>query len=125
MPRFQLTKPRPSGVKLCTQAIDLIIRPFVPQKFLLIEASCLAPDTDGIFDQLHAAVDSIKLRIQLAALTKEYYKKILNRQTILASRVSPKVVIHSTLITTFGLTKNEYSSAFPNVILLDDLFKDE
>ena len=58
-------------------------------------------------------------------VTKDYYKKILNRQTILAGHVSSKFVIHSTLITTFGLTQNEYSSVFLNVILLDDLFKDE
>ena len=30
-----------------------------------------------------------------------------------------------TLITTFGLTHNEYSGAFTNVIVLDDLFKEE
>lgn len=37
--------------------------------------------------------------------------------------VSPKVVIRSTLITTFELKKNEYSSVFSNVILMDDLFE--
>jgi hypothetical protein len=58
-------------------------------------------------------------------VTKDYYKKILTRQTILANHVSNKFVVHSTLVTTFGLTQNEYSSAFSNVILLDDLFKDE
>ena len=58
-------------------------------------------------------------------VNKEYYSKILKRQTILANKVSPKVVIHSTLITTFGIVQNEYSSAFSKVILLDDLFKDE
>ena len=52
-------------------------------------------------------------------------KKILKRQTILAESVSPKVVVHSTLITTFGLIKNEYSGVFSNVIVLDDLFKEE
>ena len=35
------------------------------------------------------------------------------------------VAIHSTLITTFGLIQNEYSGAFSNVIVLDDLFKEE
>ena len=36
--------------------------------------------------------------------------------------VSPKMSVHSTLITVFGLKRNEYSSAFTNVITLDDLF---
>ena len=57
-------------------------------------------------------------------VTKDYYKKLLARQTILADYVSPKFVIYSTLITTFGLAQNEYSSVFSNVVLLDDLFKD-
>ena len=55
-------------------------------------------------------------------VTKSYYEKILRRQAILAERISPKFAIHSTLITTFGLNYNEYSSAFSNVIVLDDLF---
>lgn len=54
---------------------------------------------------------------------KAYYTKILGRQTMLANHISPKMSVHSTLITTFGLAKNEYSSAFTNVIVLDDLFR--
>ena len=42
-------------------------------------------------------------------VTKEYYKVLLRRQEILAGEVSPKISVHSTLITTFGLTPNEYS----------------
>ena len=51
-----------------------------------------------------------------------YYKTLLRRQELLAREVSPKVAIHSTLVTTFGLTKNRYSGAFLNVLTLDDLF---
>lgn len=58
-------------------------------------------------------------------VNKEYYLKLLKRQTILAENVLPKVTIHSTLITTFGLIQNEHRGAFSNVIVLDDLFKDE
>ena len=36
--------------------------------------------------------------------------------------VSPKVSIQSTLITTYGLKRNEYSNAFTNVVTLEDLF---
>ena len=52
------------------------------------------------------------------------YLKLLKRQTILAENVSPKVAIHGTLITTFGLIQNEHSSVFSSVIVLDDLFKE-
>lgn len=54
---------------------------------------------------------------------KEYYAKILGRQTILSEKVSSKTSIHSTLITTFGLTDNGYSSAFVNTVTLEDLFR--
>lgn len=56
-------------------------------------------------------------------VSKAYYSKILERQTLLSEMVSPKIAIHSTLITTFGLQNNEYSSAFVNTIVLDDLFR--
>ena len=55
-------------------------------------------------------------------MNKEYYQVLLRRQGILAENVSPKVTIHNTLITTFGLYRNEYSDVFTNVIVLDDLF---
>ena len=46
----------------------------------------------------------------------------MDRESLLQKEVSPKTVIRSTLITTFGLMKNEYSNVFSNVILMDDLF---
>ena len=54
---------------------------------------------------------------------KKYYKTLLQRQEILSEMISSKKVVHSTLITTFGLKQNEYSSGFTNVIILDDLFE--
>ena len=54
---------------------------------------------------------------------KEYYSQILTRESILSEMISKRTAIHSTLITTFGLVNNEYSSAFLNTIVLDDLFK--
>lgn len=55
---------------------------------------------------------------------KDYYQVLLRRQGILAKELSPKMSIHTTLITTFGLTYNEYSGVFTNVISLDDLFSE-
>lgn len=54
---------------------------------------------------------------------KTYYRKLLSHEEELAKFVSRKTVIRSTLITTFGLVENEYSSIFTNVITLDDLFE--
>lgn len=55
-------------------------------------------------------------------LDKDYYAKILRRQAVLSAQISSKKVVHSTIITTFGVMKNEYSDAFVNMITLDDLF---
>ena len=57
------------------------------------------------------------------AVDKDYYRTILRRQEMLTKQVSPKVVIHSTLITTFGLKSNEYSGVFTNVVTMNDLFE--
>ena len=56
------------------------------------------------------------------AVDKRYYRTLLSRPEQIRRMVSPKTSILSTLITTFGLKKNEYSGAFSNVITLKDLF---
>ena len=45
-----------------------------------------------------------------------------NRVTLLQNKFAKKYAIRPTLITTFRLVDNEYSSIFSNVITLDDLF---
>lgn len=54
---------------------------------------------------------------------KNYDKILRNRISLLSQEISPKMAIHSTLITTFGLKYNEYSGAFSNVIDMNDLFE--
>lgn len=56
------------------------------------------------------------------SVSKDYHKTLINRQELLSKELSPKVIIHNTLITTYGLKDNEYSSDFDSVITLDDLF---
>ncbi len=52
------------------------------------------------------------------------YYRVLQRRTELLSGVIPKKkVVHSTLVTTYGLTYNEYSGVFSSVITLDELFR--
>ena len=55
-------------------------------------------------------------------VNSRYFRTILRRSEILQSKISPKMSVHSTLITTFGLKKNEYSGAFVKTITFDDLF---
>ena len=53
---------------------------------------------------------------------KDYYRVLLRRPELVREMVSPKMSVHNTLITTFGLKRNEYSGAFTNVITIDELF---
>lgn len=55
-------------------------------------------------------------------IDKAYHAKIAHRKNLLLERIPRKMSIHSTLITTYGLTYNEYSGDFINVVTLDDLF---
>ena len=52
----------------------------------------------------------------------QYYRKLVSRQEMLATKVSRKYSIYNTLITTFGLKKNEYSGIFTRVLTMKDLF---
>lgn len=65
----------------------------------------------------------IKITSEDFTVDKSYYRVLLSRLDRIKEMVSPKISIHSTLITTFGLKRNEYSGVFTNVITLDDLFQ--
>ena len=56
------------------------------------------------------------------SVDKNYDKVLRNRVSLLLEELSPKMAIHSTLITTYGLKYNEYSGAFTNIIDMDALF---
>ncbi len=55
-------------------------------------------------------------------VSKSYYAKLVHRQNILSEKVQRKTVVHNVLVTTEGLTYNEYSGIFQNVVTIDDLF---
>ena len=57
------------------------------------------------------------------SVDKNYDRILRNRISLLSKEISPRMAIHSTLITTYGLKYNEYSGDFVNVITMDDLFE--
>lgn len=57
------------------------------------------------------------------AVNKNYYQKLNLRQKTLSEQLTKRQIIHSTLITTYGLKYNEYSGAFQRVVKMDDLFR--
>lgn len=54
---------------------------------------------------------------------KSYHQKIDHREKVLTERLSRKETVHPVLITTYGVTYNEYSGIFQNVIIIDQLFE--
>lgn len=59
----------------------------------------------------------------LFSVTKTYERKLVHRQILLSEMVNRRTVIHPILITTYGLTYNEYSGAFVHTLTLDELFQ--
>lgn len=64
----------------------------------------------------------IKFSVSEYVITKEYDERLRKRMQTFMEVVRPKYAIHNTLITTYGLKQNNYSSRFQNVITLQDLF---
>lgn len=88
-----------------------------------------ADDEDGVqIDLIISRNDNvinmceIKYYSDQFVVGKEYYKVLMHRQELLSKEIPKKCTIHNTLITTFGLSYNEYSGIFSNVISMDDLF---
>ena len=53
---------------------------------------------------------------------KSYHNTLIHRQNLLSERIPQKTVIHPTLISTYGIKYNEYSSDFVKVLTMDCLF---
>ena len=58
------------------------------------------------------------------AIDKDYHFTLVRRKNLLSEMIPKRAVIHNTLITTYGLKRNEYCSDFIRTITLDDLFSE-
>ena len=56
-------------------------------------------------------------------VNKDYHFKLVHRQNLIAGMLPKRSTVHQVLISTFGITRNEYSGDFQAVLQLDDLFK--
>lgn len=56
------------------------------------------------------------------SIEKDYYQELLARQELLLQMLSPKTAVYQTLISAYGIKRNEYSSIFTQVVTMDDLF---
>lgn len=65
----------------------------------------------------------IKFYNNLFAVNKDYHFVLEDRKELLKPLIPKRAVVHSTLITTYGLKKNEYFDDFISTVLMDDLFR--
>ena len=81
---------------------------------------------DLIIDRKDNVVNMCEMKFYSGEYTvdKSYHSTLVNRQNLLSSLISKKSIVHGTLVTTYGLTYNEYSGDFIKTITLDDLFKE-
>lgn len=68
-------------------------------------------------------VCEIKFYSDKFVVDKDYYLKVHRRTNLLYEKISNKFSIRNTLISTYGVKRNEYSDVFVNNITLEDLFK--
>ena len=65
----------------------------------------------------------IKFSISEFSVNGEYDKRLKSRLQTFMDVVKPRSAIRQTLITTYGLRRNEYSGQFMDVVTMDDLFE--
>lgn len=89
-----------------------------------------ADDEDGMqIDLLISRKDNVVNMCEIKfysddfVVNKEYYRTIQRRIDALHTIIPRKMSVYSTLITTYGVKKNEYNGIFVKEITLDDLFR--
>ena len=90
------------------------------------EAGEKGAQIDLIIDRKDNVVNMCEMKFysEEFSVSKDYHETLVKRQSLLSTMIPKKSVVHGTLITTYGLTYNEYSGDFINTITMEDLFKD-
>ena len=56
-------------------------------------------------------------------LEKDYDAELRRKLDVFVGETKCRKAIHTTIVTTYGLTHNEYSGRIQNVLTMDDLFE--
>ena len=56
-------------------------------------------------------------------ITRTYDEELRHKLTLFEEETKNRMALHLTLITTYGLTNNEYAGHVQRLITMDDLFK--
>lgn len=64
----------------------------------------------------------IKFYSEEFSVDGNYYRTLQKRESLLSGIIPCKMIVHNTLITTYGLHDNSYSGIFTNTVTMDELF---
>ena len=56
------------------------------------------------------------------AITKQYAQKLIHRRELFRRVTGTKYALHLTMVTTYGVKRNEHSSIIQNQVTMNDLF---
>ena len=65
----------------------------------------------------------VKFSSGLYQIDKKYYESMRNKRTAFVNATHTRKAVQTTMITTFGLKKNEYGAEIASEVVLDDLFE--
>ena len=83
-----------------------------------VQIDLLIDRSDGIID-----VCEMKYSKDTYTITADYAHELARKRDVLQSATGTKNAVHSIMITTDGVTKNEHMSEIQAEIILDDLFE--
>ena len=80
---------------------------------------------DLIIDRKDHVVNMCEIKFYNDEFTvnKDYHLTLVRRRNMLREMIPRKSTVHNTLITTYGLRRNEYYGDFVRIVTMDDLFK--
>ena len=80
---------------------------------------------DLIIDRKDHVVNMCEIKFYNDEFTvnKDYHLTLVRRRNMLREMIPRKSTVHNTLITTYGLKRNEYYGDFIRIVTMDDLFK--
>lgn len=79
---------------------------------------------DMIIERADRVINLCEMKFYKDVFTiNKSYDETLRRRTLYFEDKFPKLNVHTTLITTYGLSQNEYSGDFQSVVTIEDLFR--
>lgn len=79
---------------------------------------------DMLIDRAERVVNVCEIKYSTSNYTidKKYDAELRRKLDVFANETKCRKALHTTPVTTYGLTKNEYSGRIQNVITMDSLF---